>query len=67
MHPSLYVFSSYRYYQGFISSGVTESQVPLIKGLDWPNKNINVMFLNVASREEIIGNSVVNQRYEHFD
>jgi len=36
--------------------------VPLVKGVDWPNPNIHAMFIDTPSREEIVGNSVVNQR-----
>lgn len=55
------MFPSYRFYHGQIASGDKEN-IPQIKGIEWPNKNVNAVFVNTQSREEFVGGSVANNR-----
>lgn len=62
LHNSLYTYSSYRFYNGLISSGTKDNQIVSVKGIDWPNKTINAVFVNSQSGEDLVGGSVANVR-----
>lgn len=43
MHPTIAAFSSMRFYEGKIASGVSSSDRPLVKGVTWPKLKVKTI------------------------
>jgi len=62
MHPTINEYSSRTFYEGFVKSGVTAADRPLIKGFDWPNPDKPIAFVEVNdSRDRKEGTSFYNE------
>merc|ERR1719360_303304 len=59
-HPKIAEFSAFEFYGGLLQSGVTASERPLPKGIQWPNPEVPVCFLDLHGRESRDGDSRVN-------
>ena len=53
MHSSLYTFPSQTFYNDCILNGVPDNERPLIKGIQWPNCNVHVGFVDINGKEEM--------------
>ena len=53
MHSSLYTFPSQTFYNDCILNGVPDNERPLIKGINWPNGNVHVGFVDINGKEEM--------------
>jgi len=59
-HPKIAEFSAFEFYGGLLQSGVTPSERPLPKGIQWPNADVPVCFLDMHGREQRDGDSRTN-------
>ena len=57
MHSSLYEFPSKVFYDGNILNGIEDIARPPIIGINWPNEDYRLGFVDIKGREEIEGNS----------
>jgi regulator of nonsense transcripts 1 len=59
-HPKLAEFSSTAFYDGKVASGITMGDRVPPKGIEWPNPNCPVVFINVDANEEVEAESKLN-------
>jgi regulator of nonsense transcripts 1 len=63
MHPALIDFPSKVFYNGLLQSGVTSQQRPTPKEIQFINKQIPLMFVDVDEGDEKIhGSNIFNER-----
>eukprot|EP00927_Polykrikos_kofoidii_P035357 TRINITY_DN29931_c0_g1_i1.p1 TRINITY_DN29931_c0_g1~~TRINITY_DN29931_c0_g1_i1.p1 ORF type:complete len:1315 (+),score=272.70 TRINITY_DN29931_c0_g1_i1:68-4012(+) len=59
-HPKIAEFSCKTFYQDALKSGIDASVRPMPVGMDWPNPEVPVAFIEVGEREAIDGESKSN-------
>jgi superfamily I DNA and/or RNA helicase len=62
INPSISFFPSFKFYDAQLKSGINQSQLPLIGGFDWPNKDVGIAIINTDQREEHTNGSIQNTR-----
>ena len=61
MHPSIALFPSVQFYNNILENGVTDFNRPIVKGFNWPNKDIRICILAVSGKEIFCGDSIWNK------
>eukprot|EP00916_Digyalum_oweni_P027048 GHVL01044391.1.p1 GENE.GHVL01044391.1~~GHVL01044391.1.p1 ORF type:complete len:1058 (-),score=142.65 GHVL01044391.1:3504-6677(-) len=54
-HSSIMEFPNKEFYNGLIEQGVCDTERPIVEGIDWPNPECRVAFIESNSRERMYG------------
>lgn len=60
MHPAIAYFPSNRFYDGRISSGVSDAERPFLQYFPWPNNKIPVALIDCDGKEERVSSNTIN-------
>lgn len=62
INPSIAFFSSHKFYNAKLKSGVDPVQTPLVDGFPWPNPDVGIAIVNINHSEEVLQYSLQNSK-----